>query len=273
LNSADDSIHSNGTVTINGGNFTISTGDDAIHADSSITINAGTIDVSKSYEGIESVTITINGGNIHVIASDDGINGAGGNDASGFNPGPGGMGGGDMFAETGCYCYINGGYISITAGGDGVDVGGDITMTSGTLIVNGPTDNGNGPLDFTTFKMTGGLLVAAGSSGMAQALSTTSTQCSVLVKFQTSYAAGTLVNIQSSTRTDVVTFKATKLFQSVLVCSSSLTSGSTYSISVGGSSTGTLKDGIYSNGVYSGGTVYKSFTISSVVTTISTGFY
>ncbi len=274
LNTADDAIHSNGTITINGGTFTISTGDDAIHADSSITITGGTIDVSKSFEGIESVTITISGGNIHVTASDDGINGAGGNDASGFNPGPGGMGGGDAFTNSGnCNLYVNGGYIVVTSAGDGIDINGAVTMTAGTVIVNGPTDNGNGALDFSSFKMTGGFLIAAGSSGMAQSLSTTSTQYSVLVNFQTSYAAGTLVNIQSSTGTDVVTFKTTKLFQSVLVCSSSLTSGSTYSISVGGSSTGTLKDGIYSNGDYSGGTVYKSFTISSVVTTISTRYY
>lgn len=273
LNSADDAIHSNGTITISGGTFSISTGDDAIHADSSIKITAGTIDITKSYEGIESVIITITGGNIHIIASDDGINGAGGNDASGFNPGPGGMPGGDMFAETGCYCYINGGYIAITALGDGVDVGGAVTMTAGTLIVNGPVDNGNGALDFTSFKMTGGLLVAVGSSGMAQALTSTSTQYSVLVNFNSAYTAGTLIHIQSSVGTDIITVKPTKQFQSIVVCSPALAKGTTYEIYVGGSCSGTLTDSIYSGGVYTAGTNYTSFTINSVVTSIGrTGF-
>jgi cytoskeletal protein RodZ len=269
-NSADDAIHSNGAVVISGGIFTISTGDDAIHADSSITITGGTIDATKCYEGIESVTITINGGTIYVVASDDGINGAGGNDASGLAGGPGGRGGRDAFMNSGnCDLYINGGYIMVTAAGDGIDVNGAITMTAGTLLVNGPTDSANGALDFGTFKMTGGFLIGVGSSGMAQALSTTSAQCSVLVNFRTACSAGTLISIQGSSGTDVVTFKSSKLFQSVVVCSPLLTMGSTYNVFVGGSSTGTLKDGVYSGGTYSGGTQYTSFTITSTVTAIS----
>jgi hypothetical protein len=272
-NSADDALHSNGTVNINGGTLSISTGDDGIHADSSITITAGTIDITKSYEGIEAQTITISGGTIYLVSSDDGINGAGGNDQSGFGGGPGGRGGGDAFMNSGsCNLYVNGGYIVVTAAGDGIDINGAITMTAGTVIVNGPTSNNNGALDFSSFKMTGGFIIAVGSSGMAQALSTTSTQCSVLVNFQSSYSAGTLIRIQSSSGTDIVTFKTSKLFQSVVVCSPKLTQGTTYNVLVGGSSTGTLKDGVYSGGTYSGGTQYTSFTITSVVTSIGGRF-
>ncbi|MCW3983223.1 MAG: carbohydrate-binding domain-containing protein [Candidatus Bathyarchaeota archaeon] len=272
-NSADDALHSNGTITINGGTLSISTGDDGIHADSAITITAGTIDITKSYEGIEAETITINGGTIYLVSSDDGINGAGGNDQSGFGGGPGGRGGGDAFMNSGsCNLYVNGGYIVVTAAGDGIDINGAITMTAGSVIVNGPTSNNNGALDFSSFKMTGGFLIAVGSSGMAQALSTTSTQCSVLVNFQSSYSAGTLISIQSSSGTDIVTFKTSKLFQSVVVCSPKLTQGTTYNVLVGGSSTGTLKDGVYSGGTYSGGTQYTSFTITSVVTSIGGRF-
>jgi hypothetical protein len=149
-----------------------------------------------------------------------------------------------------------------------LDSNGAITQTGGTVIVNGPVDNGNGPLDFSTYKMTGGFLIAVGSSGMAQALTSTSTQCSVLVKFQTYYSAGTLIHIESSTGSNIVTFKTSKLFQSVVVCTSSLSQGSTYNVYLGGSCTGTLKDGIYSGGTYSGGTLYTSFTISGTVTSI-----
>lgn len=270
LNSADDAIHSNGTVTINGGTFSISTGDDGVHADSTIIISNGAIDIKKSYEGIEAQVITINGGTIYITASDDGINGAGGNDASGFQPGPGRPGGGggqDMFMNSGdCSFTVNGGYIVVSASGDGVDINGAVVMTSGTLIVTGPTDNANGALDFSTFKMTGGYLIAVGSSGMAQSLSTTSTQCSVIVNFRTAYSGGQIINIQTSSGTNVLTFKATKHFQSIVFCSPSLIYGTTYDVYVGGSSTGTLKDGVYSNGVYTQGEKYTSFTISSVVT-------
>jgi hypothetical protein len=270
VNSADDAIHSNGTVTINGGTYTLYSGDDGIHADSTININSGNLNIVKSYEGIEATTINVNGGTIYVNSSDDGLNGAGGQDSSGFAGGPSGKGG-DMFSGGSANVNVNGGYIVVTAGGDGLDSNGAITQTGGTVIVNGPIDNGNGALDFSTYKMTGGFLIAVGSSGMAQALTSTSTQCSVLVNFQTSYAAGTLIHIESSSGTNVVTFKASKLFQSVVVCSSSLSQGSTYSVYVGGSCTGTLKDGLYTGGTYTAGTLYNSFTVSSVVTRIGSG--
>ncbi len=271
VNSADDALHSNGTVTINGGTYTLYSGDDGIHADNTVNINSGNLNIAKSYEGIEATTINVNGGTIYVTSSDDGLNGAGGQDGSGFAGGPGGMAGGDMFSGGSANVNINGGYLVITAAGDGLDSNGAITQTGGTVIVNGPIDNGNGALDFGTYRMTGGFLIAVGSSGMAQALTSTSTQCSVLVNFQTSYPAGTLIHIESSSGANVVTFKTSKLFQSVVVCSSSLSKGSTYNVYVGGSCSGTLKDGLYTGGVYTAGSLYKSFTISSVVTSIGSG--
>jgi hypothetical protein len=97
--------------------------------------------------------------------------------------------------------------------------------------------------------------------------STTSTQYSILVNFRTAYSAQTLIHIETSTGSNILTFKPTKQFQSIAFCSPSLTNGSTYNIYVGGSSTGTLKDCIYSNGVYTPGTKYTSLTINSIVTT------
>ncbi len=271
VNSADDAINSNEQVTINGGSFVISSGDDAFHADSSLTINGGDITIAKSFEGIESVIITINGGNIHIVSSDDGINGAGGNDASGFTQGPGRGGGRDQggFTNSGnCYLYINGGYIVVDATGDGIDVNGAIVMTDGYVIVNGPTSNANGALDHVSFKITGGFLLAVGSSGMAQAPGTSSTQYSILLNFRSSMSAGTLINIQTSDGTVLFSFKPTKAYQSVVFSSATLTKGSTYNVYYGGSSTGTANDGLYLSGTYTPGTKYTTFTISSVTTTV-----
>ncbi len=267
INSADDNLHSNKTLTINGGTFSLSTGDDAIHADTAITINGGTIDIPKSYEGIESTAITINDATIHLSSSDDGINGAGGNDGSGFQPGPGVFGPGQFFVPGNRTLHINGGYIVVSAVGDGIDVNGPIVMTAGYVIVNGPTVNNQGAIDWEgSFTMTGGFIIGVGSSGMSMTTSESSTQCSVLINLRNSRSAGTLIHIVSRTGTEVITFNPAKMYQSIAICSPALTIGSTYDLYLGGSSTGTLKDGVYQNGAYTPGTKSTNFTITNVVT-------
>ena len=264
INSADDAVHSNGSISINGGSLTISSADDGIHSDAALGINGGKINITKSYEGIESRTvIIINDGEIHLISSDDGINVAGGIDASGIDEG-------DPNFETpgDYYLYINGGYIAINATGDGIDSNGSIEMTGGEVIVNGPTSNGNGALDHSSFNITGGYLVAVGSSGMAQAPSSTSSQYSISVKFGTTQLAGNIVHIQDSNGIDILTFAPLKKYQSVVFSSTGLTNGASYDLYLGGSATGTVNDGLYIDGVYTPGTKYKTFTISNIITNV-----
>ncbi len=266
INSADDALHSNGNLAVNGGDFTISTADDAIHADTSLVINGGNIMIAKSYEGIESIAITINNGNIHITASDDGINAADGSEGSGQGGGPG-QGG----MPVGNYnLNINGGYIVTNAIGDGFDINGSITMTGGDVIINGPISNANGAIDYDrTFKLSGGFLIAAGSSGMAQAPGTTSTQYIVLMNFSSTIQAGTLFHIQSSAGEAILDFKPTKKYQSVAFSSSKLKKGSTYDVYTGGSSSGAATDGLYQSGAYTPGTKLTSFTVSGVVTRVN----
>ena len=143
-------------------------------------------------------------------------------------------------------------------------------MTGGDVIVNGPTNNGNGPLDYdASFKISGGSVIAAGSSGMAQAPGAASSQYSVLFILKSTFAANTLFHIQSSDGTDILTFAPKKAYQSVAFSSSKLKSGITYDVYYGGSSTGTASDGLYSGGAYSGGTKYTSFTVSGITTRVS----
>jgi len=282
VDSADDALHSNKSLTINGGTFSIATGDDAMHADSTLNINGGDIRIIRSYEGLESAVITINAGNIHIVSSDDGINVVGGNDGSGWmNPGmgrgvrpmPGGVPNQDTFTYSGnYYLYINGGYIAVDANGDGFDINGAIVMTDGVVIVNGPTQQMNGALDYDAgFKMTGGFLVAAGSSGMAQAPGAASSQYSALVYLTATQPAGTLVHIQDSTGKDILTFAPTKVYQSIAFSSPELGKGATYDIYIGGKSSGTMTDSLYKGGTYTPGTRYTSFTISNVVTIVGSG--
>jgi hypothetical protein len=270
INSADDAVHSNNTLVINGGTFNIQTGDDGMHADKTLFINGGTIDIPKCYEGIESANLTINSGTIHINSSDDGLNGAGGNDGSGTRPGPGGFGGQGTFASGNYNLWVNGGYIVITASGDGIDINGAITMTAGTIIVNGPTANNNGAIDYdSTFKMTGGFILGVGSSGMALAPSTTSTQCSILINLRTTRTAGTLIHIETNSGSNILTYQTSKVFQSITLCTPTLTQGTTYNVYLGGTSTGTINDGVYQSGTYTPGTKLTSFTISTIVTKLT----
>lgn len=270
INSNDDAIHSNSMVTINGGNFIISSGDGGIHADDTLTINMGTINITKSYEGLEALNIIINDGNIHVVASDDGINAAGGDGSSTAPTRPGfpGSFGGGMTAGNGLIT-INGGYVFVNANGDGLDANGSIKMTGGLVIVNGPTSNGNGALDYdNTFVMTGGELIATGSSGMMQAVSNTSTLYCLKAAF-TSHTASTIICIKDQSGNEIVTFAPCKTYQSIVYCSSKLVKGSSYQIYFGGSYTGgDSTDGLSTGGTYNGGTKTYSFTVSQIVTTV-----
>lgn len=271
IDSSDDSIHSNDSLTIDGGTIILASGDDGIHSDSTLEINGGDISITKCYEGIESTGITINDGTIHLISSDDGFNATSG---TGDFPMGGPMGGplnappgqNDFTSSGDNYLHINGGYIAVDANGDGLDINGTITMTKGVAIVNGPTRNDNGALDHVAFKMTGGFLVAVGSSGMAQAPDTSSTQYSVMLNLSSAQSAGAMVHIEAKDGEEILTFVPTKAYQSVVLCSPELKNGSTYIVYCGGSSTGTVADGLYSGGTYTGGTQITSFTISSMVT-------
>jgi hypothetical protein len=260
IDSADDAVHSNGAVTIESGTVRAVTGDDGVHADATLTVNGGVVDVSGSYEGLESAVITLNGGNISIVSSDDGVNTAGGNDGSGEQrPGPGR--GPDAFAVSGdCLLTINGGTLLIEADGDGIDANGGVVMTEGTVVVHGPTANDNGALDFASFEISGGLLVAAGSGGMAQAPGGASNQPVLHLMFGSTQAAGTLVHVQTADGEDVVTFQPGKDYQSVVVSSPNISAGVTYDVFVGGSAGGESTFGLYEAGAYTPGTEVGSLT-------------
>jgi hypothetical protein len=255
-------------MVYNGGTATLSTGDDGLHADADLVVNGGEIDILKCYEGLETgnADMTINGGRIRLVARDDGLNIAG--DGGTMPPGPGGQGGG---TSAGKYAlHINGGYVVSDAQGDGFDINGSVTMTGGTLLVHGPTANNNGPLDYDgTFQLTGGFIAAAGSSGMAMAPSTSSTQPSVLMTFSTARPAGTLIHIESASGESLLSFTPRRLYQSLAFSSDKLKTGTTYNVYTGGTATGTAADGLVAAGSYAPGTLLTSFTVSGMVTRVS----
>lgn len=268
IDSANDAFHSNNNLVINDGTFNISAGDDGIHADSTLTVNGGKINIAKCYEGIESENITINNGEISLISSDDGINASSSSETQTQqgNGGPGGKGGESVGTAK---LNINGGKINVNADGDGLDANGSIYMKDGTVIVNGPSSDGNGALDYDgTFKLEGGTLIAAGSSGMAQAPSTESIQNSIKVTL-TSQSANTIIHVESESGEEIVTFAPAKQYSSFVISSSKIKTGTTYKVYAGGSSTGTSVNGLYSDGTYTKGKEIGSASISGTVTEIT----
>ncbi|MBQ9072011.1 MAG: carbohydrate-binding domain-containing protein [Bacilli bacterium] len=230
FNTSDDAIHSNNYVGISNGDITISSGDDGIHSDTELIIDSGNIGITKSYEGIESAKITINGGNINIVASDDGINVAGGNDSSGMDrPGMN-----NFNSNTNNTLTINNGTIYVNATGDGIDVNGIAYMYNGYVTVDGPTDSGNGTLDYDReFVVDGGTLIAAGSSGMLQSI-TSNNQYNITVTFNSNYQGDSKVRLLDSNNSEIISYTPSKNFSSIIISSPLLEKGKTYIIEVDG---------------------------------------
>lgn len=235
LDTLDDAIHSNGTVAITGGSYEISTGDDGIHGDLELTVEDGNIQILQSYEGLEANQITISGGQISVVSSDDGINASGG-------PSSRGMGGAAETSSDGAAempnIYILGGEINVDAGGDGVDSNGNFYVEGGTLIIDGPSGGGNGSIDVGTenggvCEITGGTVLAVGSSGMLETFGSGSAQYSFCCVLDTPLEAGGELTISDSEGNVLISRTAKRQVSSVIFSSPDLKDGETYTIGAG----------------------------------------
>lgn len=254
IDTPDDCIHTNGDLEMDGGSCTLATTDDGMHADEELTINGGTIAITESYEGIEGETITVNGGNITIVSSDDGFNAAGGNDSSGFTNGGGGgrdaFGGGESSTGT---LIFNGGTIEVNADGDGIDSNGTLEVNGGTIYVSGPTNSANGAIDYGSGAViTGGIVIAAGASGMAENFGSSSTQCSIMIT--TSASAGDTVTLTDSDGNVLASYTPSKQYSSVVISCPDIESDGTYTVTCGSTeSTVEMNGTIYSSSGGMGG--------------------
>lgn len=145
------------------------------------------------------------------------------------------MGGGSMENNPNALISINGGKVTIDAEGDGIDSNGSLEITGGEVYVNGPESRGNGALDYNgDAKITGGTLVALGSGGMDQNMGDSSTQGSMLVS--QSGSAGTKVVLKDSDGNEILSYTATKSFNSIVISSPKIKKGETYTLTVGSNS-------------------------------------
>lgn len=231
LDTADDGLHSNGDLTVKDGTLTIATGDDGIHADGQAGVLGGEITVTQSYEGIEGNCVEIAGGTLSIVASDDGLNAAGGNDESGFGGGFGGYPDRFSQSDSGSYIRLSGGELLVDASGDGLDSNGDLYIDGGQTYVVGPVSGGNGALDYGgSAKITGGVLCAVGSSGMAQGFTEATTQGGISLSVGT-MATGPVV-LTDSAGNELFRWTPNKNYNFVALTCPGLVKGETYTLTL-----------------------------------------
>lgn len=274
ISTADDSLHSNGSLTVNNGAFTIAGKDDGIHAETTLIINNGEITITESYEGLEAAEITINNGVSFITSSDDGVNAASGssNNSEGAGNFPGGKGEkfngnpGDAMSSSDCHVTINDGILYVNANGDGLDSNGTLTVNGGYIIVNGPEGSGNGGIDYgSSFEINGGYLAVTGSSGMATGC-TGGTQCSALIGVSNASSNET-ITVAKDDGSVIISFTPVKTWSALNVSTPDMSTGETYHIYRGGTLSGSTDiDKICSvGGNISGGTLLTDFTQTDTI--------
>ena len=257
IDTAENALHSKGSVWTAGGTFTLNAGNKGIHAGETVTISDGTVNIAQSYEGIEASSILISGGTVLLNASDDGFNASDGSDQGAR---------GDAVDAS---LEISGGYVYVNANGDGLDSNGKMIISGGTVLVDGPTNDGNGALDSNNgITVSGGFLLAAGSSGMAEYPDDAS-QNVIVITLDSYQEANTLVTLCDADGKEVLSFAPSKKFNSVVFSSDALETGKTYTLYLNGSSTAEQQNGLYTNGSYQNdGTESGSVTLEDSVSFI-----
>lgn len=159
----------------------------------------------------------------------------------GSNGGPGGdnggPGGGMEEATDYNLIQISGGKIYINASGDGIDSNGNLTVTGGEIYVDGPTSGGDGALDCSgTTLISGGTVIAVGSSGMAENFDSSSAQGSMITTVSDSMITGD-ITLKDSDGNTIVSYSPSKEYSSVVISCADLKEGETYTLVAGDTST------------------------------------
>lgn len=217
-----DTIHANDSVRIKEANINLTAGDDGItvsNDDSTdyLYIASGNIEINECCEGLEAADITIDGGKIVIYPEDDGLN--------------------SMSLMT-----VNDGEISVinTNGNDadGFDSNGSIIINGGTVYISLKNSASNSAFDYGNenggeFVINGGTIVAAGGAGMAESVSDTSLQASVMYYPSENISGSSTVTLSDADGNVLLSQKVEQSFSEVTISTSELEVGQTYTVSVG----------------------------------------
>ena len=284
VSAGDDGLHAESDLTINGGNITVTKSNEGLEG-ARVTIAGGTQDVAASDDGVnasgdpddsDSSSDTDDDSSKNNAPSSDRPGTAGRGQMTGGQESPaqgqgsqgngapfqggqggqgdstppqGGKGGMAAGADESAYLLITGGTLTVKADGDGLDSNGALEVSGGEVYVSGPTSDGDSAIDYrdgSTATITGGTVVALGSTGMAKGFGNSSTQGSMLIS--ASGNAGDTVTLSDSSGKVLCSYVAQKSFACVLVSAPGVEQGKTYTLKVGSNSIDVTLDGItYSN--------------------------
>ena len=154
----------------------------------------------------------------------------------GFTPieGNEGFGGGrgGMDSSSNCSLVISGGNLYIKASGDGIDSNGTLEISGGNITVCGPIQGDTSTLDYdVSGVITGGTFIGTGASGMAQSFSS-SEQGVIAVKVG-NQSADTQITLKDKSGNTLVSYTPELPFAVVILSSTEIVTGETYTLSVG----------------------------------------
>ena len=228
-------------------------------AQGNVTVNGGTFratTVNDGGEGLESKGIlTINGGDLEIVSYDDSLNAA-----SNIT-----VNGGRIF------CY--------STGNDAIDSNGTLTFNGGLVVASGTTAPEEGfDCDQNTFAIRGGTLVGTGGASS----SPTAANCTQrAVLYKAAGTSGTVVRVATG-GTNVLVYKIPRTYSgggggpgggstasmTMLFSLPALTNATYALVTNAVVSGGTEFHGLYVGATVTGGTTSKTFTASSMVTTV-----
>ena len=231
LTSVDNAVRAKDALTIEAGTFKVNATGKGFTSDGELNIYDGDINIEKSEEGLEGLTVEIYGGNVDISVTDDGINARTKYDDSVSDAEKEMLGNQD---QDGVEVRIAGGTVNINASGDAIDSNGDLYIEGGETYISGPTSGGDGTLDYNgEAKITKGVYVGAGSSGMFQTFSEDSSQNFINVYYDSTQAAGTTITLSDESQTKLIEFVAEKEFATAVISLPSLETGKTYTLKTG----------------------------------------
>lgn len=231
ITSVDNAVRAKDALTVEDGTFKVNATGKGFTSDGELNIYGGDINIEKLEEGLEGLTVEIYGGNVDISATDDGINARTKYDDSVSDAEKEMLGNQD---QDGVEVRIAGGTVNINASGDAIDSNGDLYIEGGETYISGPTSGGDGTLDYNgEAKITKGVYVGAGSSGMFQTFSEDSSQNFINVYYDSTQAAGTTITLSDESQTKLIEFVAEKEFATVVISLPSLETGKTYTLKTG----------------------------------------
>ena len=268
ISSGDDGMHADSALLVNGGTITVTESYEGLEG-LNVTINDGKIDITASDDGINAA-----GGNDQSGfggMGGDGFKGMQAPDAQKSDSASDSTSDNtqksddtsdtaqitgnitvaaqksdsssdtsqdtDTASEDEMWMVINGGYVHVLAGGDGLDSNGDLTINGGEVYVDGPSDNGNSAIDYgekSSFYINGGTVIAVGSSGMAEDVSSDSKQQVAFVKLDSQADAGDVI-LKDVDGNEIISYTAQKKYDCVIISTADLKAGQTYTLSASGS--------------------------------------